>query len=129
MKTSSTESSAAPADRGAALPIEDYGLIGDLQTAALVARDGSIDWLCLPRFDSPSCCGALLGDPSHGRWLLAPDEEIRRTVRRYRPGTLVLETDLETDGGPSPRCGMKSIRRIAPPSVSSSVSSTSVPGR
>src|SRR5215212_7003187 len=79
--------------------IEDYGLIGDLQTAALVGRDGSIDWLCLPRFDSPACFAALLGDESHGRWLLAPAGDVRRTERRYRQGTLVLETDFHTDGG------------------------------
>jgi GH15 family glucan-1,4-alpha-glucosidase len=81
------------------LPIEDYALIGDTQTAALVGRDGSVDWLCLPRFDSPACFSALLGDESHGRWLLAPAEEVRRTERRYRPGTLVLETDFHTGGG------------------------------
>jgi GH15 family glucan-1,4-alpha-glucosidase len=81
------------------LPIEDYALIGDTQTAALVGSDGSVDWLCLPRFDSPACFSALLGDESHGRWLLAPAEEVRRTERRYRPGTLVLETDFHTGGG------------------------------
>ncbi len=79
--------------------IEDYGLIGDLQSAALVGRDGSIDWLCLPRFDSPSCFTALLGDERHGRWLLAPAGQITKTSRRYRPGTLVLETDFETAEG------------------------------
>jgi GH15 family glucan-1,4-alpha-glucosidase len=79
--------------------IEDYGLIGDLQSAALVGRDGSIDWLCLPRFDSPSCFTALLGDERHGRWLLAPSGQITGTSRRYRPGTLVLETDFETAEG------------------------------
>jgi GH15 family glucan-1,4-alpha-glucosidase len=79
--------------------IEDYGLIGDLQTAALVGRDGSVDWLCLPRFDSPSCFAALLGDERHGRWLLAPAGEVRAVSRRYRPGTLILETDFETDEG------------------------------
>lgn len=79
--------------------IEDYGLIGDLQTAALVGRDGSVDWLCLPRFDSASCFSALLGDERHGRWLVAPAGEIRATSRRYRPGTLVLETDFETPEG------------------------------
>ena len=78
--------------------IEDYGLIGDMQTAALVGRDGAIDWLCLPRFDSASCFSALLGDERHGRWLLAPAGEVRATSRRYRPGTLVLETELR-DGG------------------------------
>jgi len=79
--------------------IEDYGLIGDLQSAALVGRDGGIDWLCLPRFDSASCFSALLGDSSHGRWLLSPDAEARATSRRYRPGTLVLETDFECADG------------------------------
>jgi hypothetical protein len=81
------------------LPIGDYALIGDTQTAALVGRDGSIDWLCLPRFDSPACFAALLGDESHGRWLLAPTDDVQRVERRYRPGTLVLETDFHTRHG------------------------------
>ena len=59
--------------------LEDYGLIGDMQSAALVGRDGAIDWLCLPRFDSASCFTALLGDERHGRWLLAPAGEVRAT--------------------------------------------------
>jgi GH15 family glucan-1,4-alpha-glucosidase len=80
-------------------PIENYALIGDTQTAALVGTDGSIDWLCLPRFDSPSCFTALLGDASHGRWLIAPVDSVRRVSRRYRPSTLVLETTFETDAG------------------------------
>ena len=79
--------------------IEDYALIGDCHTAALVGRDGSIDWLCLPRFDSPACFAALLGAPEHGRWILSPVGEVRRTARRYREGTLILETDFETDEG------------------------------
>jgi len=79
--------------------IEDYGLIGDLQSAALVGRNGSVDWLCLPRFDSPSCFSALLGNEAHGCWLVAPAGEVRSCSRRYRPGTLVLETDFETDDG------------------------------
>jgi len=79
--------------------IEDYGLIGDMQSAALVGRNGSIDWLCLPRFDSASCFSAVVGDERHGRWLLAPAGEIRSTSRRYRPGTLVLETDFEVADG------------------------------
>jgi GH15 family glucan-1,4-alpha-glucosidase len=82
-----------------ALRIEDYALIGDTRTGALVGRDGSIDWLCLPRFDSGACFAALLGDESHGRWKLAPDGEVRSVRRRYRPGTLVLETDFETADG------------------------------
>jgi len=80
-------------------PIEDYAMIGDCHTAALVARDGSIDWLCFPRFDSGACFAALLGTEEHGRWLLAPAGEIHRIQRRYREGTLVLETDYETSDG------------------------------
>src|SRR5215218_3511479 len=79
------------------LRIEDYALIGDCQTAALVGRDGSIDWLCFPRFDSAACFAALLGTPEHGRWLLAPAGPVRAIRRRYRQGTLVLETEFETD--------------------------------
>jgi GH15 family glucan-1,4-alpha-glucosidase len=81
------------------MKIEDYGLIGDLGTAALVGRNGSIDWLCLPRFDSGACFAALLGDETHGRWLIAPAGKVARIERRYRPGTLVLETDFETADG------------------------------
>jgi GH15 family glucan-1,4-alpha-glucosidase len=80
-------------------PIEDYALIGDTITAGLVSRDGSLDWLCLPRFDSGACFAALLGTPEHGRWLIAPKSGIRRTHRRYQPGTLILETEYETDEG------------------------------
>jgi GH15 family glucan-1,4-alpha-glucosidase len=79
--------------------LEDYGLIGDMQTAALVGRNGSMDWLCLPRFDSPSCFSALLGDERHGRWLVAPAADVRASTRRYRPGTLVLETEFEVADG------------------------------
>jgi GH15 family glucan-1,4-alpha-glucosidase len=79
--------------------IEDYALIGDCQTAALVGRNGSIDWLCFPRFDSPACFAALLGTPDHGRWLLTPTEPIQRSRRSYREGTLVLETDFEIASG------------------------------
>ncbi|CAN5898121.1 glycoside hydrolase family 15 protein [soil metagenome] len=81
------------------LPIADYALIGDGHTAALVGLDGSIDWLCLPRFDSGACFAALLGNPGHGRWLIAPKGGVSRTRRRYREGTLVLETDFETESG------------------------------
>ncbi len=81
------------------LPLERYGLIGDTQTAALVGDDGSIDWLCLPRFDSAACFAALLGGPEHGRWLIAPAGEIRARRRRYRPNSLVLETEYDVDGG------------------------------
>jgi len=82
-----------------ALRIEDYALIGDCKSAALVGRDGSIDWLCWPRFDSPACFAALLGTPENGRWLIAPKEEPRAVRRRYRPGTLVLETEFENATG------------------------------
>ncbi|MBR1245650.1 glycoside hydrolase family 15 protein [Bradyrhizobium sp. AUGA SZCCT0169] len=79
--------------------IEDYGLIGDCETAALVGRDGSIDWLCWPAFDSDACFAALLGTHKHGRWLIAPAEEITRTSRRYRGNTLILETRFDTANG------------------------------
>ena len=79
--------------------IEDYGLIGDLQTAALVGRDGSIDWLCFPVFDSPACFAALLGDQDNGHWRLAPTGGGVCTRRAYRPGTLVLETVWESTAG------------------------------
>jgi GH15 family glucan-1,4-alpha-glucosidase len=81
------------------LPIEDYALIGDTQTAALVGRDGSIDWWCVPRFDSGAVFAALLGDPDHGRWQIAPAGGIQRTERRYHDDTLVLETTFHTDEG------------------------------
>ncbi|MFJ9036584.1 glycoside hydrolase family 15 protein [Streptomyces sp. NPDC102406] len=79
--------------------IEDYALIGDEQTAALVGRDGSVDWLCLPRFDSPACFAALLGDEENGHWRLAPKGAGACTRRAYRPGSLVLDTEWETDEG------------------------------
>src|SRR5215472_13060675 len=79
--------------------IEDYALIGDMQTAALVSRAGSIDWLCLPRFDSEACFAALLGGPENGRWLLAPAGEVTRTERAYRDSTLVLDTTFHTADG------------------------------
>src|SRR5215218_9814986 len=79
--------------------IEDYALIGDCETAALVSRDGSIDWLCWPRFDSDACFAALLGKPSNGRWLLSPSEDILEVTRCYRPDTLVLETTFRTPTG------------------------------
>ncbi len=85
------------------LLIEDHAVIGDTHTMALVARDGSIDWLCLPRFDSAACFASLLGDERNGRWQLCPrglaDGVVRRTSRRYRQGTLVLETEWETETG------------------------------
>ncbi len=82
-----------------ASPIEDYGLIGDFETAALVCKTGSIDWLCWPRFDSDACFAALLGDTNNGRWLIAPAQGNPRTTRRYRPNTLILETSFVTADG------------------------------
>ena len=82
-----------------ASPIEDYGLIGDFETAALVCKTGSIDWLCWPRFDSDACFAALLGDTNNGRWLIAPAQGNPRTTRRYRPDTLILETSFVTADG------------------------------
>jgi GH15 family glucan-1,4-alpha-glucosidase len=79
--------------------IEDYALIGDCETAALVGRNGSIDWLCWPRFDSDACFAALLGTPANGRWIIAPRDEGARVTRRYRPNTLILETRFETADG------------------------------
>jgi GH15 family glucan-1,4-alpha-glucosidase len=79
--------------------IEDYALIGDCQSAALVGRDGSIDWLCFPRFDSGACFAALLGTSENGRWRIAPAGAARSNGRRYREGTLVLETEFETEAG------------------------------
>ena len=82
-----------------ALHIEDYALIGDCKTAALVGRDGSIDWLCWPRFDSPACFAGLLGTSENGRWLIAPAQNPVAVSRQYRPGTLILETEFQTETG------------------------------
>ena len=79
--------------------IEDYGLIGDCETAALVGRDGSIDWLCWPAFDSDACFAALLGTNKHGRWCIAPAEPVAKSLRRYWDNTLILETRFETASG------------------------------
>ena len=79
--------------------IENYGLIGNLQGSALVSRDGSIDWLCIPRFDSDACMAALLGRDEHGCWQIHPGAQVRAIRRRYRPGTMILETDYQCDGG------------------------------
>ena len=84
---------------GTSIPIEDYALIGNTHTAALVGRHGSIDWLCMPRFDSGACFAALLGTPDNGRWLLAPAAEAKTVRRKYRGDTLVLETEYELAGG------------------------------
>src|SRR6266404_1034002 len=79
--------------------IEEYALIGDCETAALVGKDGSIDWLCWPRFDSGACFAAILGTPEHGRWQIAPVKSASRVTRRYRKSTLILETEIETEHG------------------------------
>src|SRR5215469_16700020 len=79
--------------------IEDYALIGDCEAAALVARNGSLDWLCWPRFDSDACFSALLGDQSHGCWKIRAADPKARISRRYRPATLILETTFERDTG------------------------------
>src|SRR5215211_4171106 len=89
-------SSAVARRHGMTLRIEDYAIVGDTETVALVGNNGSIDWLCFPRFDSAACFAALLGDENNGRWLIAPAVATTRVGRRYRPGTLVLETDFET---------------------------------
>src|SRR5436190_22976100 len=81
------------------MKIEDYAFLSDTQTGALVGRDGSVDWLCFPRFDSGACFAALLGDRQNGRWAFTPTEEITGTRRRYSDGTLILETELETENG------------------------------
>ena len=101
-------------------PIEDYALLGDCEAAALVGRDGSVDWLCWPRFDSGACFAALLGGPEHGRWSVAPVDRAPQVSRRYRDGTLVLETDFETAEGATtvvdlmpPRDGRADLVRIA----------------
>ena len=80
-------------------PIEDYALLGDLHTAALVGRDGAIDWLCLPRFDHPACFAALLGDEDAGTWRLAPAAGGVASRRSYRSETLVLESEWDTSDG------------------------------
>src|ERR1700712_4517607 len=80
-------------------PIEDYALIGNQETVALVAKDGSIDWMGMPRFDSPACFSALLGAPEHGRWLMAPATDGVDVKRAYRDGSTVLETRFSTAHG------------------------------
>src|SRR3954469_17189379 len=94
--------------------IEDYALIGDCQTAALVGRDGSIDWLCLPRFDSGACFAALMGSPDNGRWKLAPAGEVKSARRRYVGNTLVLETEFETAEGAVAVTDFMPIRETTP---------------
>src|SRR5499427_3211944 len=99
--------------------IEDYGIIGDCETAALVGRNGSIDWLCWPRFDSDACFAALLGTRENGRWLLAPTSHVKNTSRKYRDHTLILETRFATEEGEvtvidfmPPRSGHSDLVRI-----------------
>jgi GH15 family glucan-1,4-alpha-glucosidase len=82
-----------------ALPIEQYALIGDCHTAALVGSNGSIDWLCFPRFDSGACFAALLGGREHGHWMVAPSGDVQAVSRRYRDGTMILETEFQTASG------------------------------
>jgi len=79
--------------------IEDYAFLGDTQTGALVSRDGCVDWLCFPRFDSPACFASLLGEKENGHWRFYPDEDVSATRRRYRGDTLILETEIETKSG------------------------------
>ena len=76
--------------------IEDYAFLSDTQTGALVSRDGCVDWLCFPRFDSPACFASLLGEKENGHWRFFPDEEVTAVRRRYRGETLILETEMET---------------------------------
>src|SRR5207248_5540423 len=79
--------------------IEDYAFLSDTQTGALVSRDGCVDWLCFPRFDSPACFASLLGEKENGHWRFFPAEEVEATRRRYRGETLILETEIETKSG------------------------------
>ena len=79
--------------------IEDYAFLSDTQTAALVSRDGCVDWLCLPRFDSGACFASLLGTRDNGHWRFWPKEKIEKTSRRYRGEALILETEIETKSG------------------------------
>src|ERR1700751_4961247 len=79
--------------------IEDYAFLSDTQTGALVSRDGCVDWLCFPRFDSPACFASLLGEKKNGHWRFFPEEKIEQTRRRYRGATLILETEIETKSG------------------------------
>jgi GH15 family glucan-1,4-alpha-glucosidase len=93
------DSRATNVAKEASTPLEDYALIGDCETAALVSRAGSIDWLCWPRFDSAACFAALLGGPDNGRWLIAAVDPDVRVTRRYRGNTLILETRVESPEG------------------------------
>src|SRR5438093_3003506 len=108
-----------PWRRTAPAGIEDYGFVADGRTAALVSRDGSVDWLCLPRLDSPACFAALLGGPEHGRFLLAPTNEETGARRHYRGASLILDSEIETGEGSvrvtdfmPPRRGFPTLVRI-----------------
>src|SRR5881398_1731537 len=79
--------------------IEDYGFLSDTQTSALVSREGCVDWLCFPRFDSPACFASLVGENKNGHWLFTPAEKIDKLKRRYRENTLIIETEIETKSG------------------------------
>ena len=96
------------------IPIEDYAMIGDCHTAALVSKLGSIDWLCLPHFDSPACFAALLGTDKNGYWSISPAEPIRSVRRHYREGTLILETEFETESGSATLIDCMSVREETP---------------
>src|SRR5262245_49731729 len=100
--------------------IEEYALLSDLQSAALVHRRGSIDWCCSPRFDSGACFAALLGEPGHGRWLLAPAGGVSRSSRRYRADTLILESVYETAAG-----AVRAIEFMPPPGSAPDMSASS----
>ncbi len=94
-RTASTEARGFPVTTA----LEDHGMIGNCESVALITRDGSIDWLCLPRFDSPACCAALLGNSDHGHWTIAPTGPVEKSDQRYQPDTMVLETDLTSAEG------------------------------
>src|SRR4051812_28047078 len=87
------------AARRGSFRIEDYAFLSDTQSGALVSRDGAVDWLCLPRFDSGACFAALLGDEENGSWTLTPRGRITERERRYRSNTLILETELHLEEG------------------------------
>ena len=110
-----------------ALPIEDYALLGDMETAVLVGRDGSIDWLCLPRFDSPACFAALLGNQDNGRWLLGPKDPAK-TTRSYFGDSFVLETTHETRGQTWSCCAGRVCRMPSAPVTRMSLTSLQVSG-
>src|SRR2546421_4498512 len=85
--------------KNAPAKIEDYAFLSDTQTGALVSRDGCVDWLCFPRFDSGACFASLLGAKENGHWRFFPSEPVKQIRRRYRGNTLILETEMETESG------------------------------